>query len=108
LWALISPEDEERVRALKWHSWQPQGRPGVLYVKHSTKVCGQVKVTWLHRFILDVTDPAIKVDHRDGQGLNCMRYNLRIATNRENSRNSWSTNQQNGCYKGVSWSERGR
>jgi len=41
----------------------------------------------MHRVILGAADPAVKVDHRDGDGLNNRRSNLRKSTNAENIRN---------------------
>lgn len=41
----------------------------------------------LHRAVLGETNPRILVDHRDGDGLNCRRGNLRRSTKRVNARN---------------------
>jgi len=58
----------------------------------------------LHRFILGLTDPAIQVDHKDGDGLNCTRSNLRIATQSQNQHNKFQKNNTSG-HKGVYWHE---
>jgi hypothetical protein len=55
----------------------------------------------MHRQIMGVSDPAIKVDHRDGNGLNNCRLNLRLATNRQNVRNNRGRKRRLGPYKGV-------
>ena len=39
----------------------------------------------MHREILGIIDPKIEVDHRDGNGLNNCRENLRTATHQHNS-----------------------
>jgi hypothetical protein len=44
------------------------------------------KTILLHRFILNVDDD-VKVDHKDGNGLNNQRDNLRIATQSQNNQN---------------------
>jgi len=41
----------------------------------------------MHRLLMGVTDPAVMVDHRDGDPLNNLRSNLRIATNSLNQAN---------------------
>ncbi|MGH8665349.1 MAG: HNH endonuclease, partial [Burkholderiales bacterium] len=42
----------------------------------------------MHRFILNVSDPEIQVDHRDRNGLDNRRANLRICSRHENMRNA--------------------
>lgn len=41
----------------------------------------------MHRQVLGVTDPKTKVDHRDGDGLNNCRSNLRRSTHQQNMYN---------------------
>jgi hypothetical protein len=53
---------------------------------------------YLHRLIPGLTDPKTKVDHRDGDGLNCRRRNLRIASDAANNMNRRSKRD---IYKGV-------
>lgn len=59
---------------------------------------GKSKVL-LHRQILGAK-PGEEVDHEDGDGLNCRRSNIRIATHQENMRNraGWA---KSGLPKGV-------
>jgi hypothetical protein len=40
----------------------------------------------MHRVILGVTDPHVQVDHRDNDGLNNIRDNLRTCTHKQNQR----------------------
>jgi hypothetical protein len=57
----------------------------------------------LHRFLMQAP-PGVLVDHRDGDGLNNTRRNLRLTDNRGNARNIVSSkNQKAGGYKGVRW-----
>src|SRR5271157_1434079 len=54
----------------------------------------------MHRFVLDVYSP---VDHRDGNGLNNQRRNLRKATKSQNGQNRDKQANNTSGFKGVSW-----
>lgn len=58
------------------------------------------KYTKLHRFILNA-DAAVIIDHRDGNGLNNRRSNLRVATNAQNLQNQYNP-RGSSRFKGVS------
>ena len=65
----------------------------------------------LHRVILGITDPKIIVDHKDHDGLNCQRSNLRITDHSGNMRNMRKHGTANGeatksQYKGVTFHKR--
>jgi hypothetical protein len=47
------------------------------------------------------------VDHADGDGLNCQRYNMREATQRQNSANSRKRAGASSQFKGVTWYKAG-
>ena len=60
------------------------------------------KTVLMHRLIAGVTDRAVKVDHRDGNGLNNVRDNLRPATHTQNARNARKHRDAKGSkFKGV-------
>lgn len=65
---------------LKLHSWciSKTGYP-------VTNIDG--KTTKLHRYLLDLTDPDVVVDHKNHNPLDNRRCNIRICTQRENSMN---------------------
>lgn len=54
----------------------------------------------LHRFILDAPK-GVKVDHKDLDGLNCTRNNLRLATASQNQHNRDKQANNTTGYKGV-------
>lgn len=57
----------------------------------------------MHRHIFGLTDPRILVDHRDHDGLNNQRHNLRVCNHSQNAANSRKTRQPTKSqYKGVS------
>jgi hypothetical protein len=60
------------------------------------------KVVLLHRLLLNA-QPGEEVDHRDGDGLNCTRQNMRLATRGQNCRNQRRSTLNTSGYKGVHW-----
>jgi hypothetical protein len=57
----------------------------------------------MHRQLLGLTDPSEQVDHRNHDGLDNRRENLRPCTNQQNQHNQ---RKRAGCtsrYKGVHW-----
>lgn len=56
----------------------------------------------LHRYLLDPGD-GIETDHRDGNGLNCTRENLRPATKAQNLHNRGAQSNNKSGHKGVYW-----
>ena len=69
--------------------------------KHKFEAGHRVKI-YLHRFILQL--PAgLLGDHRNGDGLDCRRTNLRAATNQQNIVNFDRSNKTS--YRGVSFRE---
>jgi hypothetical protein len=97
--ALIDDEDFERVSQFKWHALK---RPaGKFYAEG--KVNGR-KIR-LHRFLMDApTD--MEVDHIDNDGLNCQRYNMRLATHAENGKNRSMGRDNTSGFKGVHFARR--
>ena len=104
--ALVDDVDYDRViSAGPWHA--VVCNRGV-YAKHSEYLgSGRQIAIPMHRFILQIENPKIQVDHRDHNGLNNQRTNLRICTRRRNNRNrrpprTTSTGEiPTSSYKGV-------
>jgi hypothetical protein len=97
--ALVSPEDADRVSAFKWSALCPnpsRGKPK-WYATRGDYSGQKRKAVWLHRFILDAPS-GVEVDHINGDGLDCRRSNLRLATRAQNARNSKRGDSR---FKGV-------
>lgn len=104
--AYVSPEDHERVVAKKW---QAKRGKRTWYARHVWREGKKLKGVYLHRFITGELDPSVPVDHRDSNGLNCTRGNLRSATGAQNTRNRRKPAiATTSVYKGVSWVTRRR
>lgn len=102
--ALVSPEDYRRVVKRKWSVAKRRGR---IYAETNMKIDGVWKRVLLHRFILEA--PAgQKIDHKDGNGLNNLRDNIRFATHNQNAQNAGRRvymGKRSSRFKGISWSK---
>lgn len=58
------------------------------------------KKALLHRVL---NRQGARVDHRDGDGLNCRRLNIRPATHAQNQRNRGAQRNNTSGFKGVHW-----
>ncbi len=97
--ALVDIADYEKLSQFCWvFHWQ-----GYAFRKAPTDNPSHLR---MHREILGVTDRNILVDHRDGDGLNNRRDNLRAATRTENNRNNVGRSHRQSPFKGVSPSGR--
>ena len=89
--------DDEDYDLLRVYSWRARRNKATWYAVTDINR----KVTRMHRLIMGVTDPAIKVDHDDHNGLNNQRYNLHTSTDLENSANRVKLDGCYSMYKGV-------
>jgi len=106
--ALVDDQDFERVNQYKWHASEDR-RPDVsvrtVYAKRGVKRDdGTWTTLYLHSFIMDAPE-GLDVDHRDSNGLNNQRYNIRVATRSQNmgNRRKQASSSQ---FKGITWYKR--
>jgi hypothetical protein len=106
--AYISPEDVERVQRYTWRRFQSHGNIyAVAYIPEDWALYRR-RETFMHRLIMNAK-PGQQIDHKDGNGLNNTRDNLRIASHTLNMQNSKSRSGSTSRYKGVSWNtQRGK
>lgn len=100
--ALVDDADYDRVSAHKWSATKVTNT--VYGIRKIRTAGGRTTSQLLHRFIMNVTDPEIQVDHEDHNGLNCQRSNLRKCVRGENDGNRRKT-RGSSQYRGVSWSK---
>jgi len=94
--AMVDDEDYDRVIELKWTASESVATVYALHHFNSHAAgCGCIS---LHRFILNAPG-GVTVDHRDHNGLNCQKYNIRIATHSQNMANSTSKRKYKGAYR---------
>jgi len=97
--ALVDDEDFDRVSALTWSAHLENKE--YYYAVHSINCEGKKKQIRMHRFILNVSNPKIYVDHVNGDTLDNRKENLRLASNSENSRNLTRQRTNISGYRGV-------
>lgn len=102
--ALVDDADFERVSAFKWRAYVDKNT--VYAIRHARKPDGKETTQYMHRFITGVTDPKVKVDHRNGNGLDNQQENLRPCTNQQNCASQHRIKGGSSKFKGVVW--RGR
>jgi len=100
-------DDEDYERCLEGGKWNASVSPkkNTVYAVRTRWISSEKRYTHdrLHRFILGVTDPKVEVDHKDRNGLNCQRYNLRPATRSQSQRNKGNQINNTSGFKGVCW-----
>lgn len=98
LFALVDDCDYEALSPFKWYI-SPKG-----YVtRHVPGGRGRGTV-YMHRQITDAPKGKI-VDHKDGDGTNNTRTNIRVTTQSRNVQNARPRKNKISRYKGVAWSE---
>ncbi len=101
--ALVDDDDYERVAAFKWGSLTNVNATGIVYaVRKTPRRPGPRRTIYMHRFVIDAPHGS-DVDHRDGNGLNCCKANLRLCDKAKNQANRGRPSQNKSGYKGVHW-----
>lgn len=100
LFAVISDEDLPIVSGSRW-SYSKSNRGGE-YAHCYRFVDGKWRTVYMHRLLLDAPK-GLEVDHKDGDGLNNQRHNLRLATRSQNEQNKQGVRSDSTTgYRGVS------
>jgi hypothetical protein len=101
---LVDDEDFGRLSKHRWHAWR--GRGFIWYaVRNGQRVAGKRSKVRMHREVLCCSG-GMEVDHRNGNGLDNQKGNLRVATDTQNAQNRRKISRRAGKppaspYKGV-------
>lgn len=92
-------DDADYGLALSAGPWYARPDGHTAYAQRTPKVDGRKITVLLHSFLTGWD----YVDHRDGNGLNNQRANLRLATASQNQGNQRRSGNNSSGYKGVGW-----
>lgn len=103
--AVIDAADVPLVGGYNWYAKVSKKNRTVYAQRNERKSDGKQKTILLHRAILNPKNGEL-VDHRDHDGLNNRRQNLRICDDNENKWNTKKRLDNTSGFKGVHWVER--
>ena len=98
--AVIDLEDLEKVLQYRWRVLKD--RNTVYAIAHTPMVNSKQKTIRMHRVVMGATDPKLQIDHRDHDGLNNCKSNLRACSHSQNLMNQ-VVKGGTSKYKGVHW-----
>lgn len=101
-------DDADYLRLSQW-KWRRASAGRTFYAVRSEQLPdGRGTTIMMHRVILGLTpEDKIEVDHRNSDGLNNQRSNVRLANHKQNSWNRRKNKNNTSGYTGVVW-DRGR
>jgi hypothetical protein len=92
-------DDADYVWLMQWKWCACVNQSTIIYAVRGIRTNGKTRLTYMHRAILGVKKQ--RIDHKDNNGLNNQRNNLRIATRAQNMANSRSYRNCAIGYRGV-------
>jgi hypothetical protein len=99
--ALVDDADYELAMSYRWQIYERARQNGNIngpYARTSLpRRNGHRSTLYLHTLLTGYT----QTDHRDGNGLNCQRYNMREATDAQNAQNRGVRSDSTSGYKGI-------
>lgn len=93
--ALVDDSDFEELSKHAWHF------NGLYATRHQVKD-GKRNTVYMHRVIMDAPKDR-QVDHKDGNGLDNRRENLRLATMTQQRMNQGIQSNNTSGFRGVAW-----
>lgn len=105
--ALVDDEDYDLVMQYRWHVLEYRRQDGRIdgpYAQTKTRRDGREVGISMHKLITGWS----MTDHRNGDGLDNQRSNLRPATKAQNSHNQRPQAGKSSRYKGVCWNRKAK
>lgn len=95
--------DDEDFGKLNKHKWQSKKNGNTYYASRSLpRKNGTRPFVLMHIEVVDAGN-GMELDHRDGNGLNNQKSNLRACTHAQNCQSNRLSKNNSSGYKGVSW-----
>lgn len=104
LFVIVDDEDFEQLNKYEWGLMKIYHTENKIFYARRYEWNAQkrtLKAILMHRTILNISDKGQKGDHKDGNGLNNQRSNLRIATHSQNMSNRKNRGNSSSIYFGV-------
>ncbi len=95
--AIVDDEDFDYLNQWKWYVFLDKKINRYYVIRNKTKSRPRI---WMHRLIMN-TPKELVPDHKDGNGFNNQKNNLRNCTQQQNRFNSFNRNDNTSGYKGV-------
>lgn len=100
---LVALVDDEDFPVLVQWSWHAKRCLHTFYAARNEPLGNSRVTVRMHRFLLGA-GAGDRVDHKDGNGLNNTRINLRLCTARQNQQNQrHRSDEKSSRFKGVDW-----
>ena len=98
-YALVDNEDYDELAV---HKWTAHEKHGTIYAERRVVVGTKQRIIHMHRVVMGVAGGVI-YDHRNGNGTDNQKHNLRRCSHKENMRNQKLNITNKTGMKGVSW-----
>ena len=98
----VAKVDDEEFKELNEYKWRAHKDKHTYYAVRNIYEDGKQRTIRMHNAIMN-TPNGMETDHRDGDGLNNQKYNLRNCTHAENGKNLRISESNTSGYKGVYW-----
>ena len=108
--AIIDADSLPIIAGYRWYAAKPKAHHGnrrTWYAQAIARVDGKSTTVLMHRLIIGA-EKGEKVDHKNGNGLDNRRDNLRLATSSQNTANTPPPATNTSGYKGVHFHRRNK
>jgi len=85
--ALIDDEDFDKISKYKWTEHKEGTKQKSYAISSVRDESGKYKQIRMHRLVLGISDPKLKIDHANGKTLDNTKSNIRVASNSQNGSN---------------------